>query len=308
MPQHSAPANAAPAVRNVPVPVAAPEQEQRFYAFLRDFRVEALNAGIMPGTYDRAISNIHLNSRVEELNEKQPEFVRPVWEYLAGAISDTRIARGRDQIAAHADLFARLQEDNYGVPPEILTAIWGLETGYGQNEGTFNIFEALATLAYDGPRVPYGRRQFIAALKIAEVEGRDPATMTSSWAGAFGHMQFVPTTFLDNAVDGDGDGKRDVCEFPADALAPRAANYLEAVDGWRPGESWERRGAIARRLPLRDRRYRYEEADRRMDKSGCAQGYRANRRERCVDGGRSDIFFSRPAIAVRLFGAATISM
>ena len=229
------PADAAPALQNVPLPVAAPEAELRFYAFLRDFRAEALNAGIMPATYDRAISNIHLNSRVEELNEKQPEFVRPVWEYLAGAVSDTRIARGQDQIAAHADLFGRLQ-NTYGVPPEILTAIWGLETGYGQNEGTFNIFEALATLAYDGPRVQYGRRQFIAALKIADAEGRDPATMTSSWAGAFGHMQFVPTTFLDNAVDGDGDGKRDVWHSPADALAS-AANYLKQ-SGWRSGESW----------------------------------------------------------------------
>jgi membrane-bound lytic murein transglycosylase B len=230
-----APVHAAPAVQNVPVPVAAPEEEQRFYAFLRDFRAEALNAGIMPATYDRATANIHLNARVEELNEKQPEFVRPVWDYLAGAISDTRMARGRDQIVARADLFARLQ-NNYGVPPEILTAIWGLETGYGQNEGTFNIFEALATLAYDGPRVQYARRQFIAALKIADAEGRDPRTMTSSWAGAFGHTQFVPTTFLDNAVDGDGDGKRDVWNSPADALAS-AANYLKQ-SGWHPGESW----------------------------------------------------------------------
>ena len=229
------PARAAPAIQNVPVPVAAPEEEQRFYAFLRDFRPEVLNAGIMPATYDRAISTIHLNARVEELNEKQPEFVRPVWEYLAGAVSDTRVMRGKDQIASHADLFGRLQS-TYGVPPEILTAIWGLETGYGQNEGTFNIFEALATLAYDGPRIQYGRRQFIAALKIADTEGRDPATMTSSWAGAFGHTQFVPTTFLDNAVDGDGDGKRDVWNSPADALAS-AANYLKQ-SGWRAGESW----------------------------------------------------------------------
>jgi membrane-bound lytic murein transglycosylase B len=223
------------AVQNIPVPVAAPEQEQRFYAFLRDFRPEVLNAGIMSATYDRAISTIHLNARVEELNEKQPEFVRPVWEYLAGAVSDTRVMRGKEQIAARVDLFGRLQS-TYGVPPEILTAIWGLETGYGQNEGTFNIFEALATLAYDGPRVQYGRRQFIAALKIADTEGRDPASMTSSWAGAFGHTQFVPTTFLDNAVDGDGDGKRDVWNSPADALAS-AANYLKQ-SGWRAGESW----------------------------------------------------------------------
>jgi membrane-bound lytic murein transglycosylase B len=228
-------ANAAPAPNTIPIPLAIPEQDARFYAFLRDFRAEALAAGIRPETYDRAVAGISLNPRVEELNEKQPEFVRPIWEYLAGAITDSRVARGRELIAANAPLFARLQ-DTYGVPAEVLTAIWGLETGYGQNEGSFNLFEALATLAYDGPRVEYGRRQFLAALKIAEIEGRDPATMTGSWAGAFGHTQFVPTTFLEHATDGDGDGKRDLWNSPADALAS-AANYLKQ-SGWRAGESW----------------------------------------------------------------------
>jgi membrane-bound lytic murein transglycosylase B len=228
-------ASAAPAPKRAPVPIALPEEEARFHAFLRDFRDEALKVGIMPATYDRAVSTIALNPKVEELNEKQPEFVRPIWEYLAGAITETRVSRGRDLMAANAQLFARLR-DSYGVPQEVLTAIWGLETGYGQNEGSFNLFEALATLAYDGPRMEYGRRQFIAALKIADIEGRDPATMTGSWAGAFGHTQFVPTTFLEYAVDGDGDGKRDLWNSPADALAS-AANYLKQ-SGWRAGESW----------------------------------------------------------------------
>jgi lytic murein transglycosylase len=150
-------------------------------------------------------------------------------------MTETRINRGRQLIAANADLFTRLQ-DNYGVPAEVLTAIWAVETGYGQNEGTYNLFEALATLAYQGPRMDYGRKQFIAALKIAEVEHRDPVTMKGSWAGAFGHTQFVPTTFLENAVDGDGDGKRDVWDSPADALAS-AANYLKR-SGWRAGDAW----------------------------------------------------------------------
>jgi membrane-bound lytic murein transglycosylase B len=243
--------NAAPAPRAVPMPLAMPEEEARFYAFLRDFRGEALGAGIRPAIYDRAVLGISLNVRVEELNEKQPEFVRPVWEYLQGAVSETRIARGRERIAADPGLFERLQAA-YGVPPEVLTAIWGLETGYGQNEGSFNLFEALATLSYDGPRIAYGRRQFIAALKIADIEGRDPATMTGSWAGAFGHTQFVPTTFLDHAVDGDGDGVRDLWNSPADALAS-AANYLKQ-SGWRAGESWGEEV----RLP---ETFAYEDAD-----------------------------------------------
>ena len=229
------PADAQPAPQNVPMPIPVPEQQSRFYAFLRDFKQEALNAGIMESTYDRAVLGIALNPRIEELNEKQPEFVRPIWDYLAGLMTEARLSRGRQLIAANADLFARLQ-DQYGVPAEVLTAIWAVETGYGQNEGTYNLFEALATLAYEGPRMEYGRRQFIAALKIAELENRDPVTMKSSWAGAFGHTQFVPTTFLENAVDGDGDGKRDVWNSPADALAS-AANYLKK-SGWHAGDAW----------------------------------------------------------------------
>jgi membrane-bound lytic murein transglycosylase B len=150
-------------------------------------------------------------------------------------VSDQRIARGRERIAANTMLFARLTQ-TYGVPPEILTAIWGIESSYGLSEGGFNLFEALATLAFDGPRAAYGRRELLAALKIADVEGRDPATMTGSWAGAFGNTQFTPTTFLDHAVDGDGDGKRDLWNSPADALAS-TANYLKE-SGWQAGEGW----------------------------------------------------------------------
>ena len=226
-------AAAAPAPTDVPVPVAAPQS--RFDAFLQDFKADALRAGIMESTYDRAVLGIKLNPRIEELNEKQPEFVRPIWEYLASIVSEARIAKGKALIAANGPMFARVQ-DTYGVPAEVLTAIWGVETAYGQNEGTYNLFEALATLAYDGPRMEYGRRQFIAALRIAEIEGRDPVTMKASWAGAFGHTQFIPTTFLESAVDGDGDGKRDVWNSPADALAS-AANYLRK-SGWVPGQSW----------------------------------------------------------------------
>jgi membrane-bound lytic murein transglycosylase B len=215
-------------------PVAA-DAEARFRAFLQDFRQEALSAGISAGTYDRAVAGIDLNPRVETLNLNQPEFVRPVWDYLAGAITEARVRRGKELIVANAELFARLQE-TYGVPAEILTAIWGMETGYGQNQGSFNLFEALATLAYDGPRAAYGRRQLIAALKIAEIEHRDPKTMTGSWAGAFGLTQFVPTTFLERAVDGDGDGTRDLWNSPADALAS-TANYLKRA-GWRAGDNW----------------------------------------------------------------------
>lgn len=231
-----------------PVPASVPPQETaaapaivqpdpatRFRTFLQSFRTEAIAAGVREDVYDRATASIAFNPRVEQLNLAQPEFVRPVWDYLDNAISDARVNRGRDLIGINADLFARLQA-TYGVPEEVITAIWGMETGYGANLGSFNLFEALATLAFEGPRAEYGRRQLIAALKIAQTEDRDPSTMTGSWAGAFGNTQFVPTTFLERAVDGDGDGKRDLWGSPADALAS-TANYLSR-SGWKPGETW----------------------------------------------------------------------
>ena len=226
---------------------ATQEQETRFRAFLSAFRDDALRAGINAQTYDSAIANIDVNTRVQELNERQPEFVRPVWDYLAGAVSNTRIVKGREMIAANEALFSRLQ-NSYGVKREVLTAIWGLESNYGQNTGTFNIFEALATLAYDGGRTTFGRRQLIAALKIAQEQGRNPATMTSSWAGAMGHTQFIPTTYLEHAVDGDGDGKRDVWDSPADALAS-AANYLKE-SGWRGERFWGEEAKLPASFPF----------------------------------------------------------
>lgn len=223
----------------------------RFRTFLETFRAEALAAGIPGDLYDRATSSIALNPRVEQLNLSQPEFVRPVWAYLDSAVNDARVSKGRDLIGVNADLFARLQAQ-YGVPEEVVTAIWGMETGYGANLGSFNLFEALATLAYDGPRSAYGRRQLIAALKIAQQEGREPSTMTGSWAGAFGFTQFVPTTFLEKAVDGDGDGKRDLWGSPADALAS-TANYLNQ-SGWKSSERWGEEVRLPENFP-------YETAD-----------------------------------------------
>ncbi len=226
---------AANAPANVPEPQPRPDDELKFEAFLAVFRDEAIRQGVRPETYDRAIMGLTLDRRVGEQNAAQPEFVRPVWDYLAGAVSDLRVSQGREKLAEQAQLFDRL-EPTYGVPRQILTAVWGLESGFGRNIGRFNLFQSLATLAYDGSRQAYGRREFIAALKIADAEKLDPRTMEGSWAGAFGQTQFVPSTFLEHAVDGDGDGNRDLWNNPADALAS-AASYLKE-SGWRAGESW----------------------------------------------------------------------
>ncbi len=217
-----------------PAPDVMSEQAS-FENFIREFRSTAIAAGISPEVYERATSGISFNPHIQELNEKQPEFVRPIWEYLEGVITPQRVDRGRELMDQHAGLLHRL-EAQYGVPPQILVAIWGIETNYGRQLGSFNMVEALANLAFAGPRAEYGRRELLAALQMAQQQHLDPAMMSSSWAGAFGQTQFIPTTFLKYGVRGNGNGPINLWDSPADALAS-TANYLQQ-SGWRAGEPW----------------------------------------------------------------------
>ncbi len=216
-------------------PVSVDPADVKFAAFVRDFRQTAINAGIRPAIYDASMNGISRNARVEQLNLQQPEFVKPIWSYLDSAVSDDRVSKGQQMLATYPTMLANL-ESRTGVQKEILVAVWGMESNYGEAMGSFNMFEALATLAYDGPRQEFARRELLAALKMEQQEGLLPSQMTSSWAGAFGHTQFVPSSFLDHAVDGDGDGKRDLWHSPADALASTAA--LLANAGWTRRASW----------------------------------------------------------------------
>ncbi|MDR3526959.1 MAG: lytic murein transglycosylase [Rhizomicrobium sp.] len=219
-----------------PIPTPSPlAEDAAFAAFLKDFRAEALNAGIKAETYDAATSGIVRNQRVADHNLNQPEFVKPIWEYLDSAVSPRRVADGRTVMIANTEILAQVSA-KYGTPGEILVSIWGNESDYGRGGGGYKMIEALATLAYSGPRSDYARPQLIAALKMIEREHYDPASMTSSWAGAFGQTQFVPTTFLAQAVDGDGDGKIDLWHDVPDALAS-TANVL-AMAGWAKDKPW----------------------------------------------------------------------
>jgi membrane-bound lytic murein transglycosylase B len=226
---------------NTPVPTPSPlaaieAEDAAFTAFLADFRGSALAAGITPETYDAATGAIRRNQRIFDHNLNQPEFVTPIWQYLDNAVSAERITNGRALLAGDADILASVTA-RFPVPPEILVAIWGNESDYGRGSmGRYNMFEALATLAYEGPRTDYARPQLLAALKMMQREGYAPERMTSSWAGAFGQTQFVPTTFLNGAVDGDGDGRIDLWTSPADALAS-TANILHGA-GWADGKPW----------------------------------------------------------------------
>ncbi len=197
------------------------------------FRRRALAAGIAPEVFDRAFAGVGINERVIELDRYQPEFVRPIWDYLDSAVSASRIADGRERATAHAGLLGEI-EARHGVDAGVVVAIWGLESAYGFNLGDIPVIESLATLAHDGRRRDFAEEQLVAALRIIQEGDVAPGRMVGSWAGAMGHTQFIPTSFEAYAVDHTGDGKRDVwAENPADALAS-TANYLSRF-GWEKG-------------------------------------------------------------------------
>ena len=200
------------------------------------FRPRALAAGIAPATLDRAFQGIRYNADVIERDRNQAEFTRTLWDYLDSAVSDRRVENGKAALVQHRRTLDRL-EAIHGVPAEVVTAIWGLESSYGANRGDIPVIEALATLAHDGRRGAFFEAQLIDALKILQSGDVEPSAFTGSWAGAMGHTQFIPSSFHAFAVDFDGDGRRDIwSDDPTDALASTAA-YL-ARSGWQTGLPW----------------------------------------------------------------------
>ncbi|HEY4343638.1 MAG TPA: lytic murein transglycosylase [Parvibaculum sp.] len=218
-------------------PLAPPvnADNQRFADWLTEFRLEAIKAGIKPGTFNRALAGIGPDEDVVAADQNQPEFVKPVWEYLKGALSDKRVQRGQAMLAENKDLLDRL-EKAYGVDRHVIVSIWGLESNFGDFMGTQNVVRSLATLGFEGRRPDFGKTQLIAALKIIQAGDVQPEEMLGSWAGAMGQTQFIPTTYLAHAMDFDGDGRRDIWHSTADTLAS-TAHYLQ-VSGWEPGGHW----------------------------------------------------------------------
>lgn len=228
-------ADAAPGARLPLAPPGSIADEPEFADWLTAFREDAMKAGITGATFDRSMRGVRPDEEVIAANESQPEFTRPVWEYLEGALSDTRIARGKALLAENEALLGRI-EQRYGVNRHVLVAIWGLESNFGSFQGTKSVVRSLATLGYRGRRMEYGSTQLVAALQIIQNGDIAPEKMTGSWAGAMGQTQFIPTTYNAHAVDFDGDGKRDIWNSHADALAS-AAHYL-GQSGWKSGASW----------------------------------------------------------------------
>lgn len=214
---------------------AASAQSNDFEVWLKSFRAEASAAGVSEAVLDAAFANVTINERVFELNDNQPEFSRAIWDYLDSAVSDRKIADGRAALAEHRIALSVI-ESAYGVDAETIVAIWGLESAYGRILGDYDVIQALATLGYKGRRTAYGRSQLIGALKIIQNGYADRSELKGSWAGAMGHTQFIPTTYLAYAIDHDGDGRRNIWSDLGDVFAS-TANYL-SVSKYGDEQGW----------------------------------------------------------------------
>src|SRR5271165_1069194 len=209
--------------------------ESDFYAFLAGVRRDAIGRGIRASTIDLAFRDAQFLPHVIELDRKQPERVLTFTQYIAKVVTPQRKEDARHQLAENRVLLDAIWR-RYGVEPAIIVALWGLESDFGRLPGNIPTISALATLTYDGRRGAYFRSELIAALRILDEGHIRVEDMTGSWAGAMGQPQFMPSSFLDYAVDYDGDGRRDIWNSRGDVLAS-IANYIRAL-GWRGGQGW----------------------------------------------------------------------
>jgi lytic murein transglycosylase len=210
--------------------------EAYFIEWLNGFYARALEAGVSRSVLDGALSGLAPDPRVVALDARQPEFARPVSDYVHGAVNAERIAIGRGKM--HSIPALDSIEKTYGVPREILIAIWAMESKFGVLIGDMDIIRSLASLAALGRRRAWAEQELMACFQILAQGVATRERLRGSWAGAMGQTQMLPSTFLASAVDGDGDGKRDIWGSAPDALAS-AANLM-AKNGWRPGEGWAR--------------------------------------------------------------------
>jgi membrane-bound lytic murein transglycosylase B len=215
-----------------------------FDSWAAGFYIRAVKAGLPRPLLDRELAGLTPDPKVAALDSRQPEFSKPVGDYIRGVVSDDRVAIGQRK---HAELaYLPAIEQRFGVPRDILLAIWAMESSFGATIGDFDVLRSMATLAAQGRRRDFAEDQLLATLRIIDSGEFPRARLRGSWAGAMGQTQFIPTSFLSTAVDMDGDGRRDVWASSADALAS-AANLL-AKGGWRPGEGWAREVTVPDRF------------------------------------------------------------
>jgi membrane-bound lytic murein transglycosylase B len=210
--------------------------------WVQQMEAQALADHVSPQVVHDALDGFAPNARVVQLDQKQPEGTVTFAAYRHNTVSSDRIAKGADLMHRYADFLTAI-EVRTGVPPQIVVALWGIESNYGQNMGSFETVNSLATLAYEGRRADFFRSELLAALHILDQEHLQSQQLVGSWAGAMGQCQFMPSTYLRYAVDGDGDGQRDIWGNPVDVIYS-IANYLQSV-GWKRDLGWGRRVNIA---------------------------------------------------------------
>lgn len=213
---------------------ASPAQAD-FASCLAGLKSAALARGVGAQAFASATEGLQPNMEVIGFLDAQPEFKTPIWDYLASLVDDERVSDGQARLSQYADAFRAAQE-RYGVDAATIAAVWGVESNYGQAFGKRPIVQSLATLSCFGRRQDYFRGEFISALKILDRGDVRAQDFNGSWAGAFGHTQFMPSTFLTTAVDMDGDGRRDIVGSVPDALGS-TANFLKRA-GFVEGLAW----------------------------------------------------------------------
>ncbi len=222
---------------------AVPGSAEDFQIWLGKLRVEAEGKGISQSVLDEALAGIQPIPRVIELDRRQPEFTLTFTQYRDRVVPQSRIKKGRVKYQENRDLLEEIG-GKIGVQPRFIVALWGIETDFGRVTGGFKVIPALATLAHDGRRSAYFRKELLNALQILHEGHIAPKEMMGSWAGAMGQSQFMPSSFLAHAVDYDGDGRRDIWTTRPDVFAS-AANYL-AKSGWRADQTWGREVKLPR--------------------------------------------------------------
>ena len=206
-----------------------------FQGCLANLRSQAIASGVSGSTYDRYTQNLSPDYSVIDKLNYQPEFSTPIWDYLSGLVDNERVQAGQHKLAQHRVVLNRV-EQTYGVPAETVVAVWGVESNYGDISGKYPLLQALGTLSCEGRRQGYFRGEFFATMRILQRGDLTQDQLYGSWAGAFGHTQFMPSTYERLAVDFDGDGRRDLVSSTTDALAS-TANFLKRA-GWQTGMPW----------------------------------------------------------------------
>jgi lytic murein transglycosylase len=223
------------ALTSLALPAFAQTAPPEFTQCLERLQGDARKAGVSSATYQQLTRDLIPDMGVIEKLDYQPEFRSAIWDYLSGLVDEERVREGQAMLIRHADTLRRV-EQRFGVDPATVVAVWGVESNFGQTFGKYPLLQSLGTLSCFGRRQDYFRTELYAAMRILQKGDIAPDRLVGSWAGAFGHTQFMPSTFERLAVDFDGDGRADLMDNATDALAS-TANFLKKA-GWRTGQPW----------------------------------------------------------------------